>query len=110
VVTRTKAGEHAVALNRLVDSGQEVAKLSRLRFEGGDLSYLQVLDAERQLYAAQSQQSQGQRDQFLALISLYKAMGGGWMVEQDKLRAAKLAAKSADDVPISAATQAETKK
>jgi len=109
LVARSKAGEHAVVLNRLVESEQEVAKLSRLRFEGGELTYLQVLDAERQVYAAQTQQSQGQRDQYLALISVYKAMGGGWMVEQDKLRATKVVAR-ATDVPVSAATQAEIQK
>jgi hypothetical protein len=45
-----------------------------------------VLTAERDLYNAQSEQVNRHRDSYLALISVYAAMGGGWMVEQDKLR------------------------
>ena len=72
-----------------------------------------MLDSERQVYAAQSQQAQGWRDQYIALISVYKAMGGGWMVEQDKLRATKTdhetisnpkTAIPADKAPVAAAT------
>lgn len=84
LVFRSKSGEQAAAVGRYVDSLQEEVELSRLRYEGGRSSYDEVLDAERQLYAAQSQQVQRRRDTYLALISVYKAMGGGWMVEQEK--------------------------
>ena len=87
LVFRAKAGEELVAVDRQVDALEEVVRLAKMRFEGGQSIYLEVLDAERQLYDAQAQEVQRRRDTFVSLISLYKAMGGGWMKEQEKLRA-----------------------
>jgi multidrug efflux system outer membrane protein len=53
---------------------------ARKRYEGGRSSYLDVLDAERSVYAGELQQNQTRRDQCIALIAVYKAMGGGWTV------------------------------
>ena len=39
---------------------------------------------DRKVYGAQNEEVYGVRDEYLALISVYKAMGGGWMVEHDK--------------------------
>jgi len=102
LIYRAKSGEQIGALNRQVESRQEVAKLSRMRFEGGESTYLEVLDAERQVYAAQTQQSSSWRDQYLALIAIYKAMGGGWMVEQDKLRSSTTTGVAAGTAKVAA--------
>jgi len=91
LVSRTKAGELVLAQAQRLQWLREVSKLARLRFEGGQSTYLEVLEADRQVLLAQDQQAQGLRDQYGALVSVYKAMGGGWMVEQDKLRAPKAA-------------------
>jgi outer membrane protein, multidrug efflux system len=37
-----------------------------------------VLDAERSLYAAGDKPAQNERDSVLALVALYKSLGGGW--------------------------------
>lgn len=37
-----------------------------------------VLDAQRRNFSAQTDYSNALRDESLALISLYKALGGGW--------------------------------
>jgi multidrug efflux system outer membrane protein len=37
-----------------------------------------VLDAEQLLYPAEDALAQTQRDQLLAVVNLYKALGGGW--------------------------------
>ena len=50
------------------------------RYEGGRSSYLDVLDADRSTYVGEVLQNQTRRDQYIALISVYKAMGGGWSV------------------------------
>lgn len=65
----------------------ELTKLAQVRYDGGQSDYLEVLTAERDLFNAESQQVNRHRDSYLALVSVYAAMGGGWMVEQDKLRA-----------------------
>lgn len=89
LVSRAKSGEQVLALGQRVQSLQDVSKLARQRFEGGQSTYIEVLDADRQVLLAQDQQAQGVRDQYSALVSVYKAMGGGWMVAQDRWRTPK---------------------
>ena len=110
LVFRAKANEQLAATGRFVESMKEVESLSRMRYEGGYSGYLEVLDAERELYSAQLQQAQGHRDTYLALISIYKAMGGGWMVEQDKLRANAAVAVAPVDVREPGAIHEEIQK
>ena len=61
------------------------ARLARLRYENGYTSYIEVLDAERSLFSGQLTYAQTQDLLLRALVNLYKAMGGGWVVEADKL-------------------------
>ena len=60
------------------------ARLARLRYENGYTSYIEVLDAERSLFNGQLSYAQTQDSLLRAFINLYKAMGGGWVVEADK--------------------------
>jgi outer membrane protein, multidrug efflux system len=94
-----KARVRVAALDRHVAAVQEVDRLARIRFEGGSYTDLDVLDADRKVYASQNEEIYGVRDEYLALVSVYKAMGGGWMVEQDK----QLAAKSGAGAPAASA-------
>jgi multidrug efflux system outer membrane protein len=52
-----------------------------MRYEGGVSSYLEVLDTERQLFQAELDLVQAQRDESSSVIQLYKALGGGWKTE-----------------------------
>jgi len=61
------------------------ARLARLRYENGYTSYIEVLDAERSLFNGQLTYTQTQDVLLRALVNLYKATGGGWVVEADKL-------------------------
>lgn len=61
-----------------VDSLSQYAGIARLRYENGYTDYLAVLDAERSLFSAQLAYTQTQGALHLAMINLYKAMGGGW--------------------------------
>jgi outer membrane protein, multidrug efflux system len=61
------------------------ARLARLRYENGYTSYIEVLDAERSLFSGQLSNAQTQDVLLRALVNLYKATGGGWVVEADKL-------------------------
>jgi multidrug efflux system outer membrane protein len=56
----------------------QATQMARLLYEKGLESFLPVLDAERSLYAADDQLAQSERDSALALIALYKSLGGGW--------------------------------
>ena len=97
-----RAGEIAARGRLQVDSLRDVVRLAQMRYDGGQSSYLEVLDAERQLFSAEDHQVQRQRDIYLALISVYKAMGGGWMEAQESLRAAKAPSKAATMTPAAA--------
>lgn len=57
---------------------QEAYDLSDLRYKAGYSPYLEVLDAQRQLLQAQTEQILAARDVRLALVDLAKALGGGW--------------------------------
>jgi multidrug efflux system outer membrane protein len=70
---------------RQVESLQNYARFARLRFDNGYTSYIEVLDAERSLFSAELSRAQTKGDLFQALVNLYKAMGGGWVVEADRL-------------------------
>jgi outer membrane protein, multidrug efflux system len=52
--------------------------IARHLYERGLESFLPVLDAQRSLYAADDKLAQGERDSALALVALYKSLGGGW--------------------------------
>jgi outer membrane protein, multidrug efflux system len=56
----------------------QATEIAKLLYEKGLESFLPVLDAERSLYAADDQLVQSERDSALALIALYKSLGGGW--------------------------------
>jgi multidrug efflux system outer membrane protein len=63
----------------LVQVLRNATRLSNIRYDGGVTSYLEVLDNERQLFEAELDLSRAQRDELLAVIGLYRALGGGWM-------------------------------
>lgn len=107
LLSRVKSGQREEAIVRQVAATREVVGLARTRYEGGQSSFMEVLDADLKLNSVQSYEAQSRRDTFLALISVYKAMGGGWMVEQDRLRAP---APGASGVQISSATEARADK
>jgi multidrug efflux system outer membrane protein len=54
------------------------ATLARLRFNGGIIGFLDVLDAERSQLEAQDQLAQSETRSATALIALYKSLAGGW--------------------------------
>jgi len=55
------------------------ARMARLRYEGGYTSYLEVLDAERSLFAGEILLAQTQAAALGEHVALYRALGGGWV-------------------------------
>lgn len=64
-----------------VKAVEDYYRLSRVRYDEGYTDYITVLDAIRQLFDAQVDLTQAQSDNFVATIGLYRAMGGGWIVQ-----------------------------
>jgi len=67
-----------VARQNQQKSAASAAMLSRARYDGGVTSYLEVLESERSLFRAELLASSTHREQLVAYVTLYKALGGGW--------------------------------
>ena len=61
-----------------VVAATDAVRLARLRYAGGNTSYLEVLTTDTQLYAAQLQLAEVQQREAASLVQLYAALGGGW--------------------------------
>jgi multidrug efflux system outer membrane protein len=70
---------------RLVKAFREYARLARMLYDGGYTQYLTVLYAEAQLFPAELAYAQIQGSALASLVSIYQAMGGGWVGRADKL-------------------------
>jgi multidrug efflux system outer membrane protein len=57
---------------------QESVRLSNLRYKGGTTTYLEVLDGQRSLFAAELTLAQARGNEYQSLVQLYRALGGGW--------------------------------
>ena len=62
----------------LRDAAAKYIHLAYLQYNAGTLNYIDVLDAERRYFDAQISVSNAIRDEYIALVSLYKVLGGGW--------------------------------
>ncbi len=85
LVSREKAEEQLAAEQRRVTAYQEYTRLAWLQYNGGYTPYLNVLYAEAQLFPAELNVVQVRAANFIALTNIYKAMGGGWVIEADKM-------------------------
>lgn len=70
-------GSQVQAQQQVVASAAQRLRLSRLRYEAGQDSRLELLDAQRQSYASQQTLLDLRREQFSSAVALYKALGGG---------------------------------
>jgi len=62
----------------LVDADQKAYTIAEARYRHGIDNYLTALDAQRTLYAAQQSLIQARQSRLANLVTLYKALGGGW--------------------------------
>ena len=85
LVDQARTREQLAAQARQVQALEKYYELARLRFDNGYTSYLEVLDAERSLFNAQLAYAQSQGVLLQAVINVYKAVGGGWVTEADRL-------------------------
>jgi outer membrane protein, multidrug efflux system len=74
----TRNAQQAAELTTAAGSALEAATIARNRFGAGSIDQLSVLDAERQLLAARDQLVQVDTATAVALVDIYRALGGGW--------------------------------
>jgi multidrug efflux system outer membrane protein len=105
LISLQKTREQLVVQGNQVDALRTYARLARLRFEGGYTSYIEVLDAERSLFNAQLSYAQTQGTVFTSTVSLYKAMGGGWVTDAERMTSTSYDGTTAMANPAAAASQ-----
>lgn len=82
VVTLRNIHRTAQLKENLRDAARKYVLLAHLQYRGGSINYIDVLDAQRRYFEAQIGLSNAVRDEHLAIVQLYKALGGGWEMEQ----------------------------
>lgn len=79
---------------KAVEFLRKAVKLANDRYMKGLSSYTEVLDAQQQLFPAENNLAKTERDRLLAVVQLFKALGGGWDNPQPaQANAVKTAAK-----------------
>ena len=76
--------EELAAIDRQQKASKNANELSKMRYDKGVSSYLEVLDTERTLFSADLQLSQLRQQYINAYVGLYKALGGGWTAKADQ--------------------------
>ena len=78
-VTRFQKAKVIRKLNEELEvSARSYLKLANLQYINGVIAYIDVLDAQRKLFEAEIDLNTSVRNEYLSLVSLYKALGGGW--------------------------------
>jgi multidrug efflux system outer membrane protein len=78
LVAYQKGQEFRAQQELLVRSAQDAAQLSGMRYQAGTSNYLEVLTSETNYFSAQLGLAQARLNELLALVQIYKALGGGW--------------------------------
>lgn len=85
LVIRRKVADQIQAQERLVKASREYERLARMQYDGGYAPYLTVLNAQQQLLPAELSLAQLRTSLFISYLNIYKAMGGEWISEAEKL-------------------------
>jgi outer membrane protein, multidrug efflux system len=78
LVAYQKGREFREQQELLTAAAEDTDRLSKILYQHGGASYLQVLTSENNAFAAELNLAQAQLDERLALVQLYNALGGGW--------------------------------
>jgi len=75
------------AINTYFLAVDNAAKLSRMRYDKGVSSYLEVLENERSAFNAELQLSETAQQLLSSYVSIYKSLGGGWLSAEEEAQA-----------------------
>jgi multidrug efflux system outer membrane protein len=75
---RTWAVARAQAEQTRIQALENARRLARIRYDSGYSGYLDVLDADRNLFQSELDRVAARRDSLIASVDLIKSLGGGW--------------------------------
>jgi outer membrane protein, multidrug efflux system len=81
IVSVKKLGEQRLELEDAVEALTDAAALARSRYDTGLANYLEILNADQQLFDQELQLAQVRGEEMRAFVELYRALGGGWQAE-----------------------------
>lgn len=79
LVRVSRSAEEIAHLERAAAAGARATAVARLRYDNGAIDVLDVLEAERVGLQAEDAFAQGRVRNTVAVVSLYKALAGGWL-------------------------------
>ena len=78
LVAYAKEQNRLIALKEAVEANRSACEIAKSLYKNGLVTYINVLDSERSLFANEDQQIQSETVVLTNLVALYKALGGGW--------------------------------
>jgi multidrug efflux system outer membrane protein len=81
LISRTRFEEGRVEQAQAVEAGRRAVELATVRYKEGKASYYEVLEAQQQLFPAENTLSRLEVARRLAVVQLYRALGGGWSLK-----------------------------
>ena len=78
LIAYKRTREFRQRLEERTQANRDATDLANVRYEGGVTSYLEVLYNEQELFFAELNLASARRNEFLSVIQLYRALGGGW--------------------------------
>ncbi|WP_321371847.1 efflux transporter outer membrane subunit [uncultured Draconibacterium sp.] len=81
IITIEKAKEITIAHRNRVRAASEYKRLAEIQYLNGAIGYLDLLDSQRSLLDAEISLNNAKRDELIALVQLYKSLGGGWQAK-----------------------------
>jgi multidrug efflux system outer membrane protein len=81
LISRKRYEEEHAEQREAVIAGRKAVEIATDRYKEGKASYYEVLEAQQQLFPAENSLSQIEVDRRLAVVNLYKALGGGWSLK-----------------------------
>jgi len=78
LVDRTELVETERQRTQAVAAYQEAVRLAGIRYNAGRSAYFEVLESQQQLFPAEISLAQTRRARLVAVVNLYRALGGGW--------------------------------
>lgn len=80
IIIAKQSAETVRKRKELRDAALKYVDLANKQYIGGTINYIDVLDAQRRYFDAQINLSNAMRDQYISMVNLYKALGGGWKI------------------------------
>jgi len=107
---RMKIAASVAELDRTVDAYGEMVRLSQVRYDAGLADYFEVLYSMQLLFPAEIALARARLDLLNDYVDIYKALGGGWNLENPTWQSPGTEAPPPADVPEFATTRAEEQK